>query len=263
MMTGAVTGDWLALAGAWAHERMDRGTPVQHLTGEACFYGRFFACGPAVLIPRPETEVLVESALREIGSSSATAITGAEIGIGSGIISITLLLEHRGLLAMVASEISSDATQVALQNASRFGVTAGQLSIQKSDGEVWEPLLSGRPPGGFDFLVSNPPYLMSGGDASVGEVESGVAEYEPHQALFAPAGDPTFFYRRIAEGAPRLLRPGGWVWLEIPHERADEIASIFERYDPGLGLRFVKVRVIKDLTGRPRVLAAQWAGSKS
>jgi release factor glutamine methyltransferase len=114
----------------------------------------------------------------------------------------------------------------------------------------------GQQPGGSDFWISNPPYLLPG---DAGETEPEVAAFEPAEALFAPAGDPLYFYRRMAQGARLLVKPMGWIWVEIPHERADALKAVFD--EPGLG--FQKVKLIHDLTGRPRVLAAQWMGNKS
>ena len=186
--------------------------------------------------------------LDELGRrSQARLLKGAEIGLGSGAISITLLAELGLGLSMVGSELEAPALGLALRNAERHGVVGRLEGVSVEDAKkVLEPLVARGP---FDFLVSNPPYLAR--DSA--EVEAEVLRFEPASALFAPEGDLLYFYREIARGAVNLLKPGGVVWLEVPHERAHAIEALF--LEPGSG--FGQVRLLKDLAGRDRVLEAR------
>lgn len=241
-----VEGKWLLLAENWLQQRLQGGTPIQHLTREACFYGRHFEVGPEALIPRPETESLVQAVLEEFKIGAGRELRGAEVGLGSGVISITLLAELGKSLSMVASELELPALELAKRNAARLGVASQLEGVHVLDPLAVLGSFLGREP--FDFLVSNPPYLVKGG----GEAELEVVRTEPHRALFAPPQDALYFYREIASGAVNLLKPGGLIALEIPHERSREIEQLFL----GPASRFKQVSVKQDLSGRDRVLVA-------
>lgn len=241
--------EWITQARIWAEKRIQAGVPLQHLTREQCFFGHYFEVGPEVLIPRPETEVLVERVLGWLRSFSGMALFGADLGTGSGVIPISLLLESAPGLRMLATESSPEALRRAQDNALRLGVESGiiWLAVEESSdvlGRVREWCDRGQRK--LDFLVSNPPYLLR--DAT--EVEAEVARFEPPQALFAPESDPLFYYRKIAEEASAVLRKGGRLFLEVPHERADQIQSLFFR-------RFENVEIHPDLTGKSRILEAE------
>jgi release factor glutamine methyltransferase len=248
LIGGIEAGQWLIQAEEWIARRIREKIPVQHLTQEAHFHGRILDVGPEVLLPRPETEALVDIMLAELkGWPSSGPIRGAEIGLGSGAISITLLSELGSSLLMVGSELEAPALRLALRNAERHGVAGRLEGLAVQDARrVLEPL-AGRGP--FDFLVSNPPYLAR--DSA--EVQDEVSRFEPAAALFAPEGDLLYFYREIARGAVNLLKPGGIVWLEVPHERASLIEELFKA--PGSG--FGRVSLLKDLAGRDRILRAR------
>ena len=254
LMGGLVPGDWLARAEAWIARRLHEGIPVQHLTGEAHFHGRIFEVGPEVLLPRPETEVLVDAAVRQLRQKSGMAsVVGAEVGLGSGVVSITLLLELGSRLSMVATELEAPALELARRNSARYGVARRLEPVLAAHArQVLEPLAARGP---FDFLVSNPPYLGRDG----AEVEAEVMRFEPAAALFAPEEDLLYFYREIARGAVNLLKPGGVVWLEVPHERAHAIEALF--MEPGSG--FGQVSLLKDLAGSDRVLEARLLAIRS
>ena len=239
----------------WARERAE-GTPLQYLLGYQEFLDHRYTVRPGVLIPRPETEVLVRAVQEELrrggGTGSlATVRHGLEIGVGSGAISIELLATVPGL-SMLATELSPVARECAAENARAILGEEGAarlevLSVQEGR-EVFEPLegRAGREP--VDLLVSNPPYLVQGAST---EVTSEVARHEPAEALYAPEGDPLFFYRKIAEGAPQHVKRGGFVALEVPHERAAEIRELFE-------LHRGVVELLNDLSSRPRVLLSRY-----
>ncbi len=247
---GADQGDWVDQAARWAGQHLESGTPIQYLAGEAAFFGRIFEVGPGVLIPRPETEILVEEALEGIRPGDRPWV-GAELGLGSGIISITLLLELGDRLRMVGTELTPQARLWVERNAARFGVASSLQVVEPRGGlDASRPFASSMPEGGYDFWISNPPYLDRSRST---EVQALVRAHEPAEALFAPKGDPLYFYAEMAHSASSLVRDGGWIWVEIPHERATEIEAIFRK--PELG--FAEVRIRADLTGRPRVLSAR------
>jgi release factor glutamine methyltransferase len=243
-------GAWITQARLWAEKRLVSRVPLQQLTREQNFYGRYFGVGAEVLIPRPETEVLVEQVLSWLSTARGVAQLGADVGTGSGIIPITLILEAGDGLKMLATEVSPEALRRAQDNALQLGIPMEAICwiTPRDTTDVTGSLLEWieRSKGRLDFLVSNPPYLKR----DRGEVDEAVEEYEPALALFAPEGDPLFYYRQISRSARDLLKPGGKVFLELPHERADEIRRLF-------GEGFEDVRIIPDLAGKSRVLEAK------
>lgn len=242
--------DWVTQARIWAEKRLSSRVPLQHLTREQNFFGRYFEVGPEVLIPRPETEVLMESVLNWIGQENRGVVFGAEIGTGSGIIPITLALESRSVLRFLATELSPEALRRAQDNARLLGLSSDAITwIKIQDrSDVTSTLLQWvqRSSKKLDLLVSNPPYLQQG----FAEAEEQVERFEPAEALFAPEQDALFYYRAIAKAAQFLVEPGGMIFLEIPHERAQLILDLFRT-------GFESLRLIPDLSGRSRVLEAK------
>lgn len=220
-----------------AHKRA-QGTPLQYLTEQQEFYGRPFHVEPGVLIPRPETEVLVEEVLKRIKLLKNNNLLGFELGLGAGPIAVTLLAEVPGLL-MKSTEVSDVARRIALQNATTLLTDSTRLELLE------ESEIDGQ----FDFMVSNPPYL----NAHAGEAEPSVRLHEPSVALFAPDTDLLYFYRHMKSLAEKWLKRGGFLALEIPHERAQEITELF------LGGAWKAPEVILDLNSRPRVLVVTLA----
>jgi release factor glutamine methyltransferase len=227
------------------------GQLLQHLTGRQFFLDHEYLVGPDVLIPRPETEVLVLAAMERLKGPQL----GLEVGLGSGIISIELLC-HFNDLVMVASELSKEASARALENmqnifqgnhpqSDRLKVVVAQHAQ-----DVFGPFHLEIQNRKADFIITNPPYLTSE------EAEHEVIRHEPHQALFAPPEDPLYFYRILANEADLYLLSGGWVFAEIPHERATEIMNLFaqEKWDPQY------TAVLNDLTGRGRVIISKLKG---
>ena len=232
--------------GEWVRLRI-QGVPLQHLTRRQVFLDHEYEVGPEVLIPRPETEVLVTHAIAELRSlhSAFGPALGWEVGVGSGILSIELLYHFQNL-HMIASEVSTEAVAVARRNLKKTSIPETRLEIvcPSQPTEVLTPFFKGAP--GPDFVISNPPYLLQGAL----EATSEVALYEPKEALYAPQGDPLFFYRRIAREAA-VFRGGRFrIFLELPHERSAEIAHLFR--DSGW-----EPILYPDLNGRSRVLIAQ------
>ena len=215
----------------WVARRARR-EPAAYLLGVREFRSREFRVGPAVLVPRPETEVLVEAALEAIPVDARAE--AADAGTGSGCIAITLAAE-RPLLRVVATDRSAAALAVARGNARTHGV-ADRVAFQCGD------FLEGVR-GPLDLVVSNPPYVAEG------EAVEPEVLHEPREALYAGA-DGLDAYRALAPAAARVLRPGGLLLLETPGERVDAIAAILRA--AGLDPR----PPINDLAGRPRVLSA-------
>lgn len=245
---------WLARLESWLGERA-RGVPFQHVVGEAQFLTHRYRVSPAVLIPRPETEALVERILAGLGAPEFVGDTprlGLEIGVGSGVIAIEMLAAQGSRLHMHATELDPAAAEIAWHNAQRIlGPDARSLELLLADNsaEIWEPIERSahayarvRERGGYDCIVSNPPYV-----ATESECEPSVLQYEPRLALFAPTT--SYFYERLADEAAAWLRPEGRLWCELPHERAHSIADLFHARGWG-------VELSNDLSGRPRVLAA-------
>jgi release factor glutamine methyltransferase len=215
--------------GRWLHERM-QGKPLQYITRTQEFYGRPFRVSPSVLIPRPETEILVETVLRR--RPDARSIV--DVGAGSGAIAITLALETQARI--LATDISLPALQVATSNAAALKAHVGLLAAD---------LLSVIADSSVDVVVSNPPYV------AVGERESmqrEVRDWEPHVALFA--GDTGLdIYRRLIPEAARVLRPGGLLAIELGFTQADAVKEL------AAGWRALELT--PDLAGIPRILSCE------
>ena len=218
-------------------ERRQRGEPIQYITGEAEFYGLPFQVTPAVLIPRPETEHLVEKIVELAPLFPKPRMV--DVGTGSGAIAVALA--HEWPAAQVtAIDISEDALKVAEANARRTGFAK---RIRLLQGDLLTPVAGEH----FEFVVSNPPYVSSGGRASM-DVE--VREFEPETALFA-GSDGLAIYRRLIPQAAGVLVPGGYIALEIGCDQRDAIRAL-------LGASaFEDVEFVPDLQGIARVAVAR------
>jgi release factor glutamine methyltransferase len=217
-------------------EKRLMGVPVQHLIGEWDFYGRPFRVDGRALVPRPETEILVEQALRE--TDGATRILDA--GTGSGIIAITYLLE-RPEAAAVALDISFDALALARQNAARHGVL-GRLTLVASD---WLSAIAGSR---FQAILSNPPYLALGESPNLPPT---VRDHDPRRALFA-GQDGMAAIRHLLATLPPYLEPGGVLVFEIGFGQGEAVRSeILARPH----WRFIRIE--PDLEGIPRICIAR------
>ncbi len=216
--------------GRYLHERM-QGKPTQYITGRQEFYGREFRVTPAVLIPRPETEHVVETALRVAGRAQ----TAVDVGCGSGAIAVTLQLETGA--AVWATDISAAALEVAAQNACRLGAAVRFVQCD---------LTAALANASMDLVVSNPPYVAA---AEAPGLQREVRAHEPAVALFAGASGLEVYERLIAD-APRVLRPGGWLVLELGYRSLEPVRAL-------LDARWQDVEVVRDLAGLPRVLAAR------
>lgn len=220
------------------HVRRRAGEPVAYLLGVREFYGRTFRVDARVLIPRPDTEVLVEVALTRTRALSLSARV-LDACTGSGCVAITLAKE-RPTTRVIGTDISDGALAVARDNVVRLGAA-------HNTGFVRTDLFRGIE-GPFDLITSNPPYIP---DAEIAELMVDVRAYEPRLAL-AGGGDGLSFVRRIAEEAPQLLTRGGVLAVEIGAGQAGDAASILEAKG------FTGLQKARDMAGIERVVSGIW-----
>lgn len=195
--------------------RRERGEPYAYLVGSASFLGLDFAVSPAVLIPRDDTEVLVEQALRCMRSMSPGRVPRiVDLGTGSGIVAIVLARARPDALVM-ALDVSRAALDVARANAARHGA-----SVRFVEGDWYAPLAGER----FDLIVSNPPYIVAG-DAHL--AQNGLP-FEPQGALTdgVAGGDGLACIRTLVDGAPQHLVPGGWLFIEHGYDQAVQVRAL-------------------------------------
>ena len=216
----------------WVERRAD-GEPLAYLVGEAEFRGRVFAVSPAVLIPRPETEVLIDLALARLRGLTAPRIL--DLGTGSGIVAIALALECRAA-SVVAVDLSPAAISVARDNAGRLGAA---VDFRQGD---WFAPVAGE---SFDLIVANPPYVAVG-DPHL--MQDGLP-FEPQLALTAGA-DGLDDIRRIVAGAPDRLKPGGWLLFEHGHDQGAASRNLMT------AAGFKAPSTFPDLAGSDRVSTA-------
>ena len=227
-----LTPEQSALLDGWVARRA-RHEPVQYILGETEFYGLTFRVTPHVLIPRPETEHLVEAVLERVARDAAVRI--CDVGTGSGAIAVALA-DARPRAEITAVDLAPAALAVAQENAERHGI-ADRVRFVESD------LLSALRGEKFDVVVSNPPYVRD--DETL---EAQVQEYEPHTALFAgPTG--LEVDRRLIPEAHAALVPGGWLLLEIGQGQAEAVRELLTAWDD--------VGFAADLQGIPRVAMAR------
>jgi release factor glutamine methyltransferase len=222
-----------------AVNRINRHEPIQYILGEADFYGRVFQVNPSVLIPRPETELLVNEIISFIKGIKRHQLKILDIGTGSGCIAITLAKEMSGA-TVIATDVNNDALVCARQNAKSLGAN---VKFRLSD-----VLNEELPLAPYDLIVSNPPYVAF---AEREEIKPNVLHYEPHVALFAPEGNSLAFYKAIAPKSKRALNPGGSAWVEINERYGGEVKEIFEQQG------FSDVQIIRDLDGKNRIVTAR------
>jgi release factor glutamine methyltransferase len=240
--------------------RRAAGEPTQYLTGHQEFWGLDFEVTPAVLIPRPETEHVMEVALARLGErgfkihldSGAPRATLhiADVGTGSGCLAIALAYElpHAEI---IATDISAAALEIARRNASRLSAPPHDLAgrIHFVQANLLPPLPTENPSARFDLIVSNPPYIA---DSESATLQREVRDHEPHSALFAgPTG--IEIYMRLVDEAQKQLRDRGILVLELGHDSAEPVRALFDAASPS----WTNVSITMDLAGIPRVLAAE------
>lgn len=215
--------------------RLNQREPLQYVLGEAEFYGRKFLVNSSVLIPRPETELLV----REILEIKLNAPRILDIGTGSGCIAIMLNLEILSS-KVYAVDVSQNALDIASTNSKKLGADVSFLLLDfLKDSLLLDPV---------DLVVSNPPYVRN---SEKELMKSNVLNYEPHEALFVPNDDPLLFYKAIALKSKTLLKVGGKVFVEINETFGNEVKDLFQSSG------FSEVKIIKDLDGKDRIVTAK------
>lgn len=219
--------------------------PLQHITGVQEFWSLEFEVTPAVLIPRPETELVVEEALRPPLGPAPRIV---DVGTGSGNLAVALARELPAA-SVVATDTSAEALEVAQRNALRHGVAGRILFLQ---GDLAGPLEGLVEPGSLDLLVSNPPYVS---EPELASLQPEVREHEPRGALVPPGGDGWALYPALLEAAQRVLRPGGHAILELSATGGDRVAGLMAGRE---ALELLTVRA--DYSGLPRVLVARRRG---
>lgn len=221
--------DWVA--------RRAQNEPLAYLLGEKEFHGLMLEVNAHTLVPRPDTETLVDWALELLKTAALAQPDVVDLGTGSG--AIALAIKHRHPTANVdALDLSAQALLTAKSNAQRLG-----LDIRFHQGDWWAPLKGRR----FDLIVSNPPYIAAG------DPHLAALRHEPLQAL-TPGGDGLSALQTLVEGAPAHLRPGGWLLLEHGFDQADAVAQALH----AAGFGAVECR--RDLGGQPRVSGGLWRG---
>jgi release factor glutamine methyltransferase len=220
--------------------RRAAGEPLQYLTGHQEFYGLDFIVTPDVLIPRPETEFLIERVIKVVGESKQDSPVIVDLGTGSGCIAVTLA-KQLPTARVIATDASPTALNVARKNAERLRVCD---RIEFLEGDLLTPLAQIGLEGQVDILASNPPYVNEQGRELL---QREVREWEPHAALFGGVDGLDFYRRLIAEG-PRYLKRGGFVVLEIGYSQLDSICELVR------GGALELVDITHDLQGIPRTL---------
>lgn len=218
--------------------------PVQYVLGEAWFYKIKLKVNEHVLIPRPETEELVEWVVEEIrnkkleiSNKEVAELNVLDIGTGSGCIAIALKKELSNE-KVFAVDISKEALQVAQQNTQDQDVKIDFIQLDFLDEGSWPSLPS------FNIIVSNPPYIPENEQTKLAK---NVVEHEPHLALFVNDNDPFIFYRKIAAFAEQHLKENGNVFVEVHEDYAKEVQQIFEKKN-------FRAKIKKDIYGRERMI---------
>lgn len=216
-------------------EKRGKGVPVQHIIGSTNFMGLEFKVSKDVLIPRPETELLVEEALKILTSDSRVL----ELCTGSGCIALSILKLYPEI-TVVASDISGAAINVAMENAEALGLAVGEGRgcIEFMIGDMFEHVI-----GKFDLIIANPPYIKT---EDIKTLEPEVKDHDPRMALDG-GPDGLFFYRRLIYDAKKFLNPGGKLIMEIGYDQAKDITAI-------VGDAYKNINIVKDYNGNDRIM---------
>ena len=229
--------------------RHKQGVPVQYLIGEEQFYGRSFLVNEAVLIPRPETEELVQLILQKVAErfQNKQTVTGCDIGTGSGVIAITLAREEKKF-EMTATDILEDALAVAKQNAKRL--SAKNVAFLR--GDLLQPVISQRKR--FDVIVSNPPYIESD---MISKLDVNVRAHEPHLALDG-GKDGYDIYRRLIGQLPEALNAQALIGFEVGVGQSETVAALLRRQFPK-----ARIETTYDMNQKDRIVTAEVGFSTS
>lgn len=214
------------------------GKPIQHVTGYEYFLGRKFFCGDGAFIPRYETEELVENTLYKIDEIFGDKeITIADIGTGSGVISVSIDLETNS--KTYATELSKDATKVAKRNSDTLGA-----KVEFIVGNMVDPLIEKGIK--LDVLISNPPYIPR---SQLQSMDKRVTEHDPHLALFGAGDDGLGFYEEIFINSPKVLKDKWLMAFEFGWDQKDDMEKLVKKYFPNNKYEFEK-----DINGKWRML---------
>jgi release factor glutamine methyltransferase len=233
-----------------AAKALKTGLPVQYVLKEAFFYDSFFEVTPDVLIPRPETEELVDLIIKTVSGQSQdsmplTQSSLLDIGTGSGCIPVTLKKHLPGIQAF-GIDVSEPALEVAVKNARKH---QAHVYFRKTDILAPDPFSSSVFPLPFSVIVSNPPYIAL---SEAAQMEQRVLAHEPHLALFVEHDDPAVFYKRIIDLCESCLAPGGYLFFELNPLFAVDIKNYADRIN-----LFNFAELIVDMSGKNRFLKAR------
>lgn len=217
--------------------RINNNEPIQYILGKEEFFGRNFAVNPAVLIPRPETELLIHEIKKSVTQQNKRNLRILDIGTGSGCIAITLSLEMPEA-EISALDVSNEALACARQNASELNA---KVVFEKVD------ILKAEIKNRYDLIVSNPPYIANSEKESM---KRNVLEFEPHLALFVSENDALLFYRVIGLKSKSVLTPGGSLWFEINEKFGRDVKYLLEEQG------YNNVQILKDLDNKDRIVIA-------
>jgi len=218
-----------------AIKRLQNHEPVQYVLNEAYFFGRKFYVDENVLVPRQETESLIQL-IKDSKVGNAPKIL--DIGCGSGCIAITLSLELEGA-HVEACDISKNALAVAKNNSEDLGAAVHFFYLDVLNDPI--------PDSKMDLIVCNPPYVLNSEKKSM---RRNVLDFEPSSALFVPDSDPLLYYRTVMGKFSKILNPGGHLFFEINEHFGEEIANLFQRFG------FIKSKIYRDLNDKRRFASA-------
>lgn len=221
-------------------ERLKNNEPIQYVLGEAWFAGMKFKVNKNVLIPRPETEELVDWIVKESQKSKVKSQKILDVGTGSGCIPVTLKKKLPDA-DVSAIDVCSESLFVATENTIALDAEVNFILLDFLDEEKWKEL------GMFDIIVSNPPYVKQSEKESM---HDRVTSFEPYLALFVPDNDALLFYRKLSSFASQHLNPGGSLFVEINEALGDEVADLFR------STGFADVQLKKDMQGKERMIKA-------
>jgi len=219
-------------------ERLKKNEPVQYVLGKAWFAGMKFKVNKNVLIPRPETEELVDWIVKESQMSKVKSQNIIDIGTGSGCIPV-ILKKKLPEVNVSAIDVCSEALFTATENAIELNADVNFLLLDFLDEEKWNEL------GKYDIVVSNPPYVKQ---SEINAMHERVKEFEPHLALFVPDEDALLFYKKLSGFAVNHLKPGGSLFVEINESLSEQVVNLFRG--------FANIELRKDMQGKDRMIKA-------
>ena len=221
-------------------ERLKKNEPVQYVLGEAWFAGMKFKVNKNVLIPRPETEELVDWVVKESQKSKVKSQNIIDVGTGSGCIPITLK-KKLPQATLSAIDVCSEALFTAIENAAELNAEVDFVMLDFLDEEKWKELAQ------YDIIASNPPYVKQ---SEINTMHDRVKEFEPHLALFVPDNDPLLFYKKLSDFSMKHLNVRGKLFVEINEALGEAVSNLLR------SAGFVNVKLKKDMQGKDRMVMA-------